>query len=127
MIIDSFTTTDTSGNTLNAYNNPGATLKQMRLNWQTTGYASNIAITDNDGVTHGTSLGADSQITVTPPKSTQGSDSPLTAGVTDTTTYTLSATNSDNIVTTRTTNISVKNQLKNELSLSLNQLFALQT
>ena len=54
VIIDSFTTTDTSGNTLNAYNNPGATLKQMRLNWQTTGYASNIAITDNDGVTHGT-------------------------------------------------------------------------
>ena len=120
VIIDSFTTTDTSGNALNAYNNPGATLKQMRLNWQTTGYASNIAITDNDGVTHGTSLGADSQITVTPPKSTQGSDSPLTAGVTDTTTYTLSATNSDNIVTTRTANISVKNQLKNELSLSLN-------
>lgn len=120
VIIDSFTTTDTSGNSLNTYNNTGATLKQMRLNWQTTGYASNIVVTDNDGVTHGTSLGADSQITVTPPKSTQGSDSPLTAGVTDTTTYTLSATNSDNIITTKTTNIAVKNQLKNELSISLN-------
>ena len=120
IVIDSFTTTDTSGNPLSSYNNPGATLKQMRLNWQTTGYNSNLVITDNDGTTHGTGLAADSQITVTPPKSTQGSDSPLTAGVTDTTTYTLSATNSDNIITTRTVDISVKNQLKNELSLSLN-------
>ena len=38
IVIDSFTTTDTSGNPLSSYNNPGATLKQMRLNWQTTGY-----------------------------------------------------------------------------------------
>ena len=84
-------------------------LKNSKFIWQTTGDTTDVSVTG--GGVNSNGLSADSNLTVTPPKTT-GSDT--------TTTYTLTATNHDNITTTDTVNVTVSNQLQNGLSLALN-------
>ena len=106
IIIDSF---NADNNDPLEYHNPGTTPRTVSLAWQTTGDTTDVSVTG--GGVNSNGLSADSNLTVTPPKTT-GSDT--------TTTYTLTATNHDNITTTDTVNVTVSNQLQNGLSLALN-------
>ena len=124
--IESFTTSD------NVYHHPGATAKTVTLSWSiganesdrfATNDVSTIIITDNDGNTYSTDNSTSGSITVTPPKSNRGTNvvhpSEPTAGTTDVTTYTLTATNVDGLTTTDALNVTVLNQEHNDVTLSV--------
>ena len=124
--IESFTISD------DLYHHPGATAKDVTLSWSigantdadrfATNDVSSIVITDNDGNTYSTDNSTSGSITVTPPKSDRGTDvahpSEPTEGTTDITTYTLTATNVDGIVTTDDLTATVLNQEHNDVTFS---------
>ena len=125
--IQSFTASDS------VYHHPGATAKTVTLSWNITAdtttdpFATNdvktVVITDNDGNTYATDNSTSGSITVTPPKSDRGTNvahpSEPTAGTTDVTTYTLTATNIDDLTTTESLGVTVLNQEHNDVTLSV--------
>tara|TARA_B100000524_G_scaffold169886_1_gene86949 strand:- start:51 stop:6131 length:6081 start_codon:yes stop_codon:yes gene_type:complete len=125
--IQSFTASDS------VYHHPGATAKTVTLSWNITAdtttdpFATNdvktVVITDNDGNTYATDNSTSGSIIVTPPKSDRGTNvahpSEPTAGTTDVTTYTLTATNIDDLTTTESLGVTVLNQEHNDVTLSV--------
>ena len=125
--IDSFTVSDS------VYHHPGATAKSVTLSWSiganidadrfATNDVNTIIITDNDGNTYSTDNSTSGSISVTPPKSDRGTNvahpSEPTAGTTDVTTYTLTATNIDGLTTVDALGVTVLNQVHNDVTLSV--------
>ena len=125
--IDSFSVSD------DVYHHPGATAKTVTLSWSigantdadpfATNDVSSIVITDNDGNSYSTNNLTSGSITVTPPKSNRGTDvshpSEPTAGTSDTTTYTLTATNIDGITTVDDLDVTVLNQEHNDVTFNV--------